>query len=248
MKPALLLGIVLGPMMPVAVPAATIPAPVTLRAEDGLKVSGLYYRATRARAIILLFHQAGSSKGEYATIAPRLVAAGFSALAIDQRSGGSLFGPNETSRRLGREATYREAKMDLAGALAWARSTRLPVILWGSSYSAALVFEVAAEHPGETSAVLAFSPGEYLGSGRPVARAAARVSVPIYVTSSAKHDEIEAARQILAASPSTNKVQYAPAIGVHGASTLIAARDPRGATDNWRHVLAFLSGLKLAGH
>jgi dienelactone hydrolase len=245
-KPALLLGLVLGAMTPAAAPAAAIPAPVTLRAEDGLKVSGLYYRSTRARAIILLFHQAGSGKGEYATIAPRLVATGFSALAIDQRSGGSLFGPNETVGRLGREATYLEAKKDLAGALAWARSNRLPVILWGSSYSAALVFEIAAEHPGEASAVLAFSPGEYLGSGSPVANSAARVSVPIYVTSSASRDEIEAARRILAGSPSANKVQYAPAIGVHGASTLIAARDPGGAADNWRHVLAFLSGLKLA--
>lgn len=50
--------------------------------------------------MILLFHQAGSSKAEYATISPRLVAAGYSALAIDQRSGGELFGSNETAAAL----------------------------------------------------------------------------------------------------------------------------------------------------
>jgi hypothetical protein len=28
----------------------------------------------------------------------------------------------------------------------WALSRHLPILLWGSSYSAALIFEVAAEH------------------------------------------------------------------------------------------------------
>jgi len=67
--------------------------PVTLQARDGVSVSALLYEATQPKAVILLFHQAGSSKAEYATIAPRLVASGYTALAIDQRSGGSLFGP-----------------------------------------------------------------------------------------------------------------------------------------------------------
>jgi alpha-beta hydrolase superfamily lysophospholipase len=109
--------------------AATVPAspqtaitPVSLRAADGLEISGLYRRAPQAKAVILLFHQAGSSKAEYSTIAPRLVAAGFSTLAIDQRSGGSLFGPNVTAARLGHEATYFEAKADLVAALDWARA------------------------------------------------------------------------------------------------------------------------------
>src|SRR6516225_11709737 len=94
---------------------------VELQAKDGVLISGLIYQAARPKAIILLFHQAGSSKAEYATIAPRLVAAGYTALAIDQRSGGSLFGPNETASRLGRSATYEDAKPDLMAALDWAQ-------------------------------------------------------------------------------------------------------------------------------
>jgi alpha-beta hydrolase superfamily lysophospholipase len=74
---------------------------VMLRARDGVSISGLAYAADHPKAIVLLFHQAGSSKAEYATIAPRLAAAGFSALAIDQRSGGSLYGPNDTALCLG---------------------------------------------------------------------------------------------------------------------------------------------------
>ena len=97
-----------------------VPAePLKLRANDGVVIYGAYYQATHPKALILLFHQADSSKNEYAQIAPRLVAAGYSALAIDQRSGGGLFGKNETALRLGRPATNLDAKPDLEAALAW---------------------------------------------------------------------------------------------------------------------------------
>jgi len=53
-----------------------------------------YYPAEREAApLILLFHQACSNRGEYATIAPMLVRLGFAALAVDQRSGGTALGP-----------------------------------------------------------------------------------------------------------------------------------------------------------
>lgn len=212
--------------------------PVTLTAADGVKVAGLYYRASNPKAMILLFHQAGSSKAEYATIAPRLIAAGYSALAIDQRSGGHLFGSNETVAALGRSADYLEAQRDLQAALTWAKGQGAPVILWGSSYSAALVFRVATDPT--VKAVLAFSPGEYLGDGAPVGAAARKVKTPIFVTSASDAGEIAAAKAILAASPATAKQQYVSANGVHGSSTLIPARNPVGAAANWDAVLAFL--------
>ena len=212
--------------------------PVTLTATDGVKVAGLHYPAPKAKAVILLFHQADSSKAEYATIAPGLVAAGYSALAIDQRSGGDLFGPNQTVAALGRSADYAEAQRDLEAALAWGKEQGAPVILWGSSYSAALVFRVAADPA--VKAVLAFSPGEYLGDGAPVAAAAGRVEVPTFVTSASDPGEIAAAKAILAASPATAKEQHVPVKGVHGSSTLIPARNPSGAAANWEAVLAFL--------
>lgn len=217
--------------------------PVGLRAQDGVLISAVVYEASRPKAIILLFHQAGSSKAEYATIAPRLVAAGYSALAIDQRSGGDLYGPNETTSPLKKPATYEDAKLDLEAAFDWARTRHLPILLWGSSYSAALIFEVAAKHPEQVGAILAFSPGEYLAIEGEVAQAAARVHVPIYVTSSSDAGEIEVARAILSASPSRTKTQFVPKFGLHGSSTLIEARNPKGAAENWSHVLSFLSGL-----
>jgi alpha-beta hydrolase superfamily lysophospholipase len=217
--------------------------PVTLHSLDRVSIFALVYEAAHPKAVILLFHQAGSSKAEYATIAPRLAAAGYTALAIDQRSGGSLYGPNETVSRLGRSATFEETKSDLVAALDWAVPQHLPVVLWGSSYSAALVFEVAAEHADQVSAVIAFSPGEYLKKSGAIARAAAHVHVPIYVTSSPDADEVNAARGILSASPAAAKTQFVPKFGVHGSSALIEARDPKGAAENWDHVLAFLAAL-----
>ncbi|CAA9489129.1 MAG: hypothetical protein AVDCRST_MAG91-444 [uncultured Sphingomonadaceae bacterium] len=230
------------PIGNVPAPVAAAAEPLTLKAGDGVTVHGAYYRARAPKALILLFHQAGSNKGEYAAIAPRLVGAGYSALAIDQRSGGDMFGGrNETVARLGRSAGYGDAKRDLAAALDWAGDKRLPVILWGSSYSGALLFPVAAENGGKAAALLSFSPGEYLGGGDTVRRAAARVRVPVFVTSAKDAAEIQAARTILAAVASPDKTQFIPELGgVHGSSTLIPALNPGGAEANWRAVLAFL--------
>lgn len=216
--------------------------PVDFMADDGLTVSGTFYRATNPKALILLFHQAGSSKAEYATIAPRLVDAGYSALAIDQRSGGAMFGKNETAARMPAPASYGDALHDLDAALSWAATMNLPVIVWGSSYSAALVFELAAKRPKEIAALLAFSPGEYLRPTMTVADAAKRVRIPVFVTSTKDPLEITAAKAIFDAVPAADKVQAIPAVtGVHGSSTLIADRNPKGAEDNWRPVLKFLA-------
>jgi len=219
--------------------AANSFSPVILRASDGVKIYGDYYAARRPKALILLFHQAGSSKGEYRDIGPRLVQQRFSALAIDQRSGGSLFGRNETAAEFGKDTSYLDAAKDLDAAIEWARRRKLPIVLWGSSYSAALVIIEAAKR-SEVKEVLAFSPGEYLGNPTLVHQAAARLRIPFYVTSASDIREVAAARSILAASPSRTKQQLVPRHGVHGSSTLLASRDPLGAQENWQAVEAFL--------
>lgn len=220
---------------------------ITLTASDGVKIAGRYYAASTARpkAFILLFHQAGSNKSEYATIAPRLAEAGYAALAIDQRSGGKAFGgDNETVAASGRSAGYLDAERDLAAALSYAIKGDAPVIVWGSSYSAALVFRLAAANPGKIAGVLAFSPGEYLGGKATVRTAAAKVTAPVFVTSAKDKGEIAAARDILAAVPSRTKRQFVPVKGgVHGSSTLIAAKNAAGATENWAAVMAFLQAV-----
>jgi alpha-beta hydrolase superfamily lysophospholipase len=214
---------------------------VRLKAADGVTVFGRRYNAEKPRALILLFHQAGSSKDEYATIAPRLVTAGYSALAIDQRAGGGLYGMNETANALGHDADYLDARPDLQAALDWARTQHLPIILWGSSYSSSLIFPLAADHPQGIIGLLSFSPGEYFDSDKHlIATAAAKVRVPVFIAST--RAELSDADPIMAALPrNAANVRFVPDHGVHGSSTLIAAKNPAGAEANWRAVRAFLN-------
>ena len=225
--------------------APTAARTIGLTAADGVKVTGRLLEVTDARGLILLFHQAGSSKDEYATIQPHLAELGYSSLAIDQRSGGDLFGRNETVRALGGTRDYLEARADLDAAVAWAdaRPGDAPVLLWGSSYSAALVFLVAADHADKVAGVLAFSPGEYLGSPRLVRDAAARVKAPVFVTAASDAGELKAARDI-AAAVQGGATLAEPKTGVHGSSTLIAARNAAGAPANWMAVERFLASIR----
>ena len=225
--------------------------PVSFPASDGLSVDGDFTAAQGApNGVILLFHQAGSNHAEYAPIAPRLAALGWSSLAIDQRSGGGLFGhTNTTAARAGRDPGYAAALPDLEGALAYARA-KAPgqrIVVWGSSYSAALVFVLAAKHPDDIAGVLAFSPGEYI-AGMSISAAAAKIRVPIFVTSASDRDEEHEAAHIIGASPANIKVDYVPSHGVHGSSTLREDRNPSGMAENWRAVQGFLDQLALPTH
>lgn len=214
---------------------------VQLTAADGVKVFGGYSEPAGAKALILLFHQAEAGQGEYTAIVPRLASAGYATLALDQRSGGDMFGGNWTVKGLGKSAGFTEAKPDLEAALAWAKAKKLPVVLWGSSYSASLAFVLAAEHPRDVRALLAFSPGEYFDGKPCVADAARKLGMPVFVTSAQEPKEIAAARSVLDAVPGGFKRQFVPtAGGVHGSSTLNPERNPKGAEAAWKEVLAFL--------
>lgn len=224
--------------------------PVTLTAADGVVVYGQYWPAAGAKTpLILAFHQAGSSHAEYDPLAPRLNRAGFSVLAIDQRSdGGEFGGTNRTVAALRRSAPYDAALADLEAALAWgkAHADGAPVLVLGSSYSAALVFLLAAKHPADLQGLLAFSPGEYLGRPDAVGRAAREVRVPAFIDQAADDEEIAASRAIFNALPGDRKTLFIPKNGVHGAATLRRDRNAAGAEENWGAVTTFLAQFKPA--
>lgn len=223
-----------------AEPAAPGATALTLTAADGTKVFARLYAAPRPKALILLFHQAGSSKAEYAPIAPRLVADGYSALAVDARAGGDLYGANETVKALGHSADYAAARADLQAAVDWAQGQGVPVLIWGSSYSSALVFPLGAANAGKVAGVLAFSPSEYIGGGDPVKRAAAALKVPVFITSAGDAEEHGAAAAIAARVAPERVTLYRPAAGVHGSSSLRQDRNPRGWQANFAAVEAWL--------
>jgi pimeloyl-ACP methyl ester carboxylesterase len=198
--------------------------------EGGIQGRADVYEPSKneSATLVLLFHQAGWSRGEYREIAPKLVKAGYRVMAVDQRSGGAVNGvKNETHRRatkMGLPRDYLDAYADLEAALNYARKelgvTR--VIAWGSSYSASLVFRLAAEHPKLVTAVMAFAPGEYFEKQKSSVYTwafAKRVKQPLFVTSSKK--ERAQVKPIFDASPAIKKILFTPASrGQHGSRAL----------------------------
>jgi dienelactone hydrolase len=227
-------------------PALAIePQTTEFPSEDGLVITSDLYLAHEAAGtpVIVLFHQAGSSRGEYRTIAPKLNDLGFNAIAIDQRSGKSYGGVrNQTAKRAkkaGKPRRYKDATPDLRTAIAYARANNpgSPVIIWGSSYSSSLVLKLAAES-GLADGVLAFSPGEYFG-GSWIRDTADDIAIPTFITSA--KNETRKWRKIFNAVGTDKKVGFKPPIqGKHGSSAL-HTKQGKKADPYWAAVTAFLS-------
>ena len=179
-----------------ATASASASKSLNFRSADGLLITADSYIAYTADAVplIMLFHQAGSSRGEYSEIAPRLNKLGFNCIAVDLRSGEySREKDNETAIRAGEKnlpTAYADALPDIIAALQYARKqySHSKIIAWGSSYSAALVLKVAGDQPQLVDGVIAFSPGEYFAhqgkSNTWIRDSAQDIRVPAFITSS----------------------------------------------------------------
>ncbi len=203
--------------------------PLIFPSKDGLSLRADLYAPHKdpKTPFIVLFHQAGWSRGEYRAIAPRLNRMGFNCMAVDQRSGGAINGViNETAKRAKGSklpTEFVDAKPDIEAALLYARKqlAKGPLLAWGSSYSAALVLQVTGEYPNIADGVLAFAPGEYIRTrGKNwIAKSAAHITVPVYITSA--KDEADNWKGIFEAIGSHRKTSYLPKTqGNHGSRAL----------------------------
>lgn len=182
------------------IPSTTSQEPASLKtisfpSSDGLEITADLYLAHEdpKTPLIVLFHQANSSRGEYREIAPSLNRMGFNCMAVDQRSGSKMAGvKNETAARAEKEdkgTSYVDALPDLVTSLTVARKRwgKGKIIAWGSSYSAGLVLHLASDQPRLADAVLSFAPGEYYTrSGKPgdwIAKSTSKIEVPTFITS-----------------------------------------------------------------
>lgn len=97
---------------------------------------------------------------------------------------------------------------------------------------------LAAKHPAGLTAIASFSPGEYFDDKNLIKSAAARVTIPFYITT----DPGEAGNvtEVLKNAHGANIDHYQPAAGVHGASTLVPSRDPAGYKDNLQSFVEFM--------
>ncbi len=200
--------------------------------KDDVNVTAdLYELENKEAPLILLFHQAGFSRGEYREIAPLLNKEGFRCLAIDQRSGKAVNGvPNETNKeavKQGKSTQYPDAIPDLEAALQYAKKelSASKIIVWGGSYSSSLVFYLASQYPKDIAAVVSCSPGEYFTvDGKSVASFAKKVNCPVFVTS-AKNEQRQW-QAIYDGIPSKKKEYFLPkSNGFHGSKALWESKE-----------------------
>ena len=224
---------------------------ITFPSDDGVTITAdLYMPHPKDAPMILLFHQASWSRGEYLEIAPKLNELGYNCLAVDLRSGKSINNiVNEThasARQLFKETQYINALVDMESAVKYARKELAEgdLIIWGSSYSAALTLKIVGDHPDWVDAGLAFSPGEYFTSqGKPrdyITRSAAHIERPVFITSA--HNEKSNWWGIYVAISDMDKTYFWPSTtGNHG-SRALWSKFPDSA-EYWEAVKSFLQSL-----
>ena len=165
-------------------------------------------------------------------------------MTIDQRSGGDSFGGvNRTIAELeNTKYSYCDAYPDLEAALEYARRQGFGrIIVWGSSYSAALVIRLAADHPESVDRVLAFSPasGDAMGDCGPMEHAS-RLKLPALMLRPAREAAMSAVASDLKMYRDQGHATYVSEGGSHGSSILIEDRGGEATEMTWNRVLEFL--------
>ncbi|MBI9067442.1 MAG: alpha/beta fold hydrolase [Salinivirgaceae bacterium] len=221
---------------------------ITFKSADDVSVSGdLYLTAEKYAAFIILFHQAGYSRGEYIETAPKFNEMGFNCLAIDQRSGEEVNGiVNQTyieAKKKGLKTKYPDAMPDLEAAIDYIIKNYNPkkLIILGSSYSASLSLILASKYPDKIDAVLAFSPGEYFKiDDKEIKDFAVNIKIPVFITS-AKLEKLMW-NKIFEAIPEEFGTSFLPEVkSIHGSRALWSKQ--KGAEACWNAVEEFLDKL-----
>jgi len=196
---------------------------VSFFADDGLKITADLYEINPDQPYVLLFHQAGYSRGEYKETTNKIIKFGYNCLAVDLRSGGEInYIQNHTALvavQQGFSTDYLSSKRDIQAAINWVKKqSERPIILFGSSFSASLCLIVANENDC-VKAVIAFSPGEFFGTELNVKKEIENLTVPVFAASSSRENQY--VDTILSFVPSANKTIFAPKNGgEHGSKSL----------------------------
>lgn len=215
--------------------------PIVFKSKDGLDITADAYFKDDQPITVLLCHQAGFSRGEYKDSALKLNELGFSALAIDQRSGNSANSIiNETAKlakQKGIPTGFLDARQDIEAAIdyIYKHNGNRKVILVGSSYSASLSLLIGNKND-KVKAVAVFSPGEYF-NGIQINEEIADFSKPLYVTAS--NQETKGVEVLVSKIKNKSLTHYKPSEkGIHGSRALWETTD--GVEGYWKSFSDFL--------
>lgn len=222
---------------------------VSFYTSDSVKIYGEFLKVGKEATTIMLFHQAGSNaKGEYDSIAKVLYKKGYNVLAIDQRSGGQLYGSyNRTIAGFKANSyTYCDVYSDMEATIDFLiiEGFNGHKIAWGSSYSAALVIRLAANRPKDVQGVLAFSPasGSPMEGCRPESSFGS-IKVPLLILRPDREAEYESVKTQLELAQKHGFKTYISENGVHGSSMLVDSRTKSSTQKTWYIVNEFNSNL-----
>ena len=161
---------------------------VTFFASDSLEITADEYLIGLDKPYVLLFHEQGSSRGEFSTIARRINKLDYNCLAVDLRNGGNYnYVSNETSKRLRGsqlDSGLKGIEQDALAAIQYVKEkSELPVVLLGSGANGSLCLKVALASE-DVRAVIALSPGEYFLPGLKIQDTVSELKKPVFITSS----------------------------------------------------------------
>jgi dienelactone hydrolase len=217
---------------------------VSFSSADGLEITADKYLADEEFPYILLFHQAGSSRGEFRDIAEKFLKLRYNCLAVDLRSGDNAnFVNNETASRArgaGKSVNFLDAMGDVSAAIEYAHGLNSrEVVLLGSSYSASLALLAGMDNP-KVNAIIAFSPGEYFGKDLRLEDSLKTCSKPLFVAVTERENPY--VKQMLTAFPEDQYTLFQPdTLGVHGARALLDDNPTKD--EYWLALLMFINTL-----
>jgi dienelactone hydrolase len=217
---------------------------VSFASGDGVHITADKYIINEEYPYILLFHQAGSSRGEFNEIAERFVKLRYNCLAVDLRSGdNSKYVRNETAqsaREQNASANFLDALPDIRAAIdfAWDLNPK-ELILLGSSYSASLIMLEGMDNPN-VRAMIAFSPGEYFGDDLRMEESLDSLNKPLFIAVTDREEPY--VKQMMSNIPEENFTLFKPEKpGVHGARALW--EDNVSKDEYWLALLLFINNL-----
>lgn len=223
---------------------------VTFFSEDSLIITADLYthKNIEEAPFIILFHQAGYSRGEYVESVGKFIEMGYNCLAVDLRAGNEVNGIiNETHKEAvakGLSTEYVDAMPDMLAAIEYVKNNFEfgELLILGSSYSASLALIIAAQSPDMVDGVLAFSPGEYFKyDDTTIEEYASEILVPVFISSS--REERKKWKAIYEALPDDAKRKYIPEEeGVHGSRALWKTTE--GNQKYWKAVEKFIKKIE----
>ena len=181
---------------------------VFIYSADSTKIRGDLYLRNHSFPFIILCHGESTDRSEFYDIAPRLLNLNYNCLAIDMGTTGS------------HNYSLAGGQTSLRAAIAYVRRfNSLPVILFGSSWSASLCLLESATNP-QIRAIVALSPGEYFLPRIRMSDVVEKISQPVFICGT--RAEFSYLQKMVEKRPDGEIALFQPekGKGVHGAAAL----------------------------